>query len=483
MTTYKRSVEYDNKIEESLNQFRITSIIKENNIHISGSFVLNIIKETKKNTSDLDLYVNIKNLSEKKLGDMILNLILKGYYIKTSNFDKIKFLGTLNKENVIDYNENYDKFITILKRCYNQNDLTKGNNTPIYRIVEKIVKLIYKSINNNNNNNDYDYFSLKEYLSCIIKFYNPKLNKEIDLMILKSDCNIKKMITNTFDFDIIKNFISFKLNKFILYYLNKDIKTTDKATISVKHFTDRIATNIHEFNNFITRYHKYRYNKNYNIYIGKQLITQNWMNKLINIIYMNINIDFIKINSIINRYGHKTCPPRDNQYYRYIEFSQLTLPDIQSNDAKDLFITISMYNYNEIKKQDIQIPITNMRICINENLLVKQFKSLNCFNIIIGHLLSNEINIITNELIKNSEFSDILNTYKLIPIKTSTDGESIFYKAINIQNNSCCICLEENVKLFDIYCGNTHKLCGECLLRLVRENSSSCPLCRRQMFN
>ena len=57
------------------------------------------------------------------------------------------------------------------------------------------------------------------------------LNKEIDLMIIKSDCNIKKMITNTFDFDIIKNFISYKNKRFI--DVAKEIITKDEKYISI----------------------------------------------------------------------------------------------------------------------------------------------------------------------------------------------------------------------------------------------------------
>ena len=126
MTAYKRTAEYDYKIEELLNQFHITSIVKENNIHISGSFVLNVIKDIK-TTSDLDLYINIKKFSEKKLGDMILNFILKGYYIKSSNFDRIQLLNNLNKDTIINYDENCKKHLILLKHNIKNLSLIKDD--------------------------------------------------------------------------------------------------------------------------------------------------------------------------------------------------------------------------------------------------------------------------------------------------------------------------------------------------------------------
>ena len=80
---------------------------------------------------------------------------------------------------------------------------------------------------------------------------------------------------------------------------------------------------------------KYRYNKKYNIYIGNQLITQNWINILINMIYMNMELDeFININKFINPTSEKKRSPTNGQNYKYIEFNHLMLPDIKSNDTK-----------------------------------------------------------------------------------------------------------------------------------------------------
>lgn len=482
------------KIEKMLYEFNVNDIIKKYNLHISGSIVLNLLQSKNILNSDLDLYINSHKMSKKALGDMILEFIIQGYYPKNKHFDLMQYFNNLTIDDIDTIECNIDgldintKNEEIIKRLNSfDNRLIKNYNLAKYQITSRIVEYILNSYKNNKKL-DLQYFSLTEFINCIIRLYNPITKKEIDIIFLKPKINIKKLILNTFDYDIVKNFISFKKDTFIVYYLKKNIKTTKKAIMSINHFDNRISDNFHEFNNFIHRYCKYS-KRGFTIFIDNIIIDANWINQLINLVYMNIVIDFKKIQKVSKYNQSRINPPNHSNHVTfYMDVETLYIPlYTNSVDYTDLSVKIILYNsfsYSTQTKVNLKLKISNTRLFCNEYTTNKIFKTKNIKNLILSHLLQNEINNIKNILLNKSNFAELLNKYTLLPVELNIkNGSGIYTPLITDNINSCCVCLDEEVKIFDIHCGNNHKLCRNCLIYMNKNSTSVCPLCRNKMFN
>jgi hypothetical protein len=192
---------------------------------ISGSTVLNLIKSKEiKSNSDLDLYIQ-KNLGEKELLDFVDTLDRAGYIKKTS---LCKYANEL---------KNIDNLHTMKSELY------EGHK----------------------------YFSLKEHIHKIITVKNIN-NKSLDIIFINN--GIEDLISNTFDFDIVKNYIRLNKTRSITIYSNNlQAINNNIATITLQHFNKRILHNAYEFNNFVKRYVKY--SKDYDIYIEDKQLTNN----------------------------------------------------------------------------------------------------------------------------------------------------------------------------------------------------------------
>jgi len=214
------------------------SAIFSNNTYISGSTVLKIIQcKPLKEFNDLDLYIQ-NGLTQSECDKFIYGLEQAGYLYKISE---------KRKQSII-------------------NCMTNKNDSE-FRV-----------------SNTHAYFSLKEHIDKIISLEN-KNKKCIDIIIMNK--SIEELLFNTFDLDIVKNYIQIKSDlKVEIKSLNTNAIFMRKATITLSHFENRILHNAYEFNNFIKRFMKY--SKCYDIYIGDHELTRDKFFQIIEFMFKEI---------------------------------------------------------------------------------------------------------------------------------------------------------------------------------------------------
>jgi hypothetical protein len=200
-----------------------TIIDLSDRISISGSSILSLFDSSTVYTkTDIDVYVNIsneKNSAELFMHIFLINNILHDYLSKHD-------YQCMNKVDLVD--------VDIM---YNPDTLDPESN----------------------------YFSLRKYIHKIIEYKNKTIRKKIQFIFIKTD--IKSLISKTFDFDIVKNF--YCQNSYYISNLNSINQKV--ANISLLHFKNRICTNRYEFNNFISRFYKYKI-RGFKIFIGSMQI-------------------------------------------------------------------------------------------------------------------------------------------------------------------------------------------------------------------
>ncbi len=214
------------------------SSIFANNTYISGSTVLKIIlHKNPKEFNDLDLYIQ-NGLSESECDKFICGLEQAGYFHNTS----------LKKKQSI-------------KKCLTNSNIDDFNITP-----------------------NHAYFSLKEHIDKIISLES-KTKKCVDIIIMNK--SIEELLCNTFDLDIVKNYIQIRQDlKVEIKSMNTKAIFMRKATITEAHFNNRILHNAYEFNNFIKRFIKYA--KTYDIFIGEYELTHKKFFQIVEFIFKEI---------------------------------------------------------------------------------------------------------------------------------------------------------------------------------------------------
>lgn len=267
--SFTKFKDVDNKISIELNKiifnnhpdFNKLNIFDHKAINLSGSTTIklyntlinNSIENESNNllTNDIDIYIDLKKISQLYLNDVIMNLFTSGYRL----FDNRNTSSKLFVE--------YRKLLIIIYKLYFKRHLNCQNNIQ---------------------NNDNKYFSLSKYIYKVITLENVYSNQKIDIIFMK--CGIKNILLESFDLDIVKNYY----NKDYLYILNTDAIKNKIATITYKHFTDRIINNIYEFNNFIIRYIKYT-QRGYKIFIDKNEINLTCINNILKLVQLRYNIN------------------------------------------------------------------------------------------------------------------------------------------------------------------------------------------------
>lgn len=387
------------KLDVLLSKFNINRDIFRNidTASLSGGSVIQLyessIDEIKQvNINDLDIYMKIKQY-KSNIKDLVFNLIEQGYRCKSSY-----------------YSSKADSYEYMLKKFLKFNKAKKYN---------------VKKTNT--------YFSLKKYINGVITLYNKNIKKSIDFIITR--VNIKNLLTKTFDFDIVKNYINISYGNCIKM-LNKSSIDTKIATMSIPHFKNRVLDNIYEFNNFITRYMKYS-NKGYTIYIGKQLITR----KVFNTIVLN----FMRL-----------CPNKSDTTFELSETSQTVYTSyvfektqyklyMATNNQKS-YIKHNVYrnyvkeNYLFLKFNDFKIKdiiLTTLKLArahleikdiilkpVNKNINNVKFDKLEVDKLEVDNQLSNVMNNIhleifdkVHELIINNYAKEFSNKNTKIKIK------------------------------------------------------------------
>lgn len=427
MNFTKVNIDYHDVIKNNLVDYNLHDLYLEN-LYISGSFAMNILQEQAVSKSDLDLYLNIYNLSKFKIEEIVTKFILAGYRPKKSKFE-------LLKDDDVKIKNKYSLKSTVIRNLTNK---------------------ILRASKMCDTSREYSYFSLAKHIITIIRLYNTDIDKEIDIIVLKpSKSNtIQKLLLDTFDYDIVKNYIECKNSRYNMYSHNLDNIKNKKAVMSINHFKDRVLNNIHEFNNFITRYVKYKTIKKFTIYIDKMHISEALFKNLVDI-YLK-NMLFFYNNFIENKRNYQVSEISLNpKKASLIKLFQIKVQSINIEDGNFIMLTTNRYDYN-------------LRNYIIESYLADDFTNLNIGKLIFSHYTKIAMTLLINKNheIYSTEIEDMICQYFESSLK------------INRNNNECEVCLDQK-KLYDIHCGNGHKLCGMCIKRI----SNKCPFCRSAIFS
>lgn len=369
------------KLDALLSKFNINRNLFRNidTASLSGGSVIQLyessIDEIKQaNINDLDIYMKIRQY-KSYIKDLVFNLIEQGY------------------------------------RCKSSYDLSKADSYEY--MLKKFLK--FNKAKKYNVNKTNTYFSLKKYINGVITLYNKNIKKSIDFIITR--VNIENLLTKTFDFDIVKNYINISYGNCIKM-LNKSSIDTKIATMSIPHFKNRVLDNIYEFNNFITRYMKYS-NKGYTIYIGKQLITR----KVFNTIVLN----FMRL-----------CPNKSNTTFDLSETSKT----VYNSYARKITMN---ENYNVIDRNYTNIKHNVYRNYVKENYLFLKFNDFKIKDVILTTLKLARAHL---------EIKDIILKPVKINDKVKIDKLEIDNQLSNLMNN---IHLEIFDKVHDLIINNYSK--------------------------
>ncbi len=415
MAFTKLDTDYTDIINSSLAKYNITLI--NPNMYISGSFVLNLIQGLNTDDSDLDLYLNIYKVSKFEIENTVTNLVNAGYYPKKNKGE------TPVGEDV--------------KICNKKSFKVE--------IIQKLLKQIMRAIKINDVDREYAYFSLRKHIVTILRLYNPDIKKEIDIIILKplKKNTIQNLLLDTFDYDVVKNYIEYKDGEYGVYAHALENIQNNKTVMSVSHFKNRVLNNIHEFDNFITRYVKYTTLKKFTMFIDKLEITEELFRTMV-----GIYVEYVK-------FTYEWFRENKNTY----KVKSIELNPKKNNLSKLFIIKTKKLG---ISTKEIRYDY-NIRKYINERSMVCDFKSLNIGNMIFTYYIKTIINqlINKNHELYTTDIKKMINNY--------------FDEDVNLTLNSdeCGVCLEKKNQ-YDLYCGNNHKLCGNCLKQI----SNKCPFCR-----
>jgi hypothetical protein len=258
---------YLNKIIFNNNdEFINFNLFNKKGISLSGSFILELynrfypdIEKININSNDMDIYIELDKVSIYYLEELFLNLFISGYRIFNKN------------DNFIKIHKQYTNIIYELYNLYNSNLCINCQLSQTHK-----------------------YFSLSKYIYKIISLENFCTGQKIDIIFTK--CTIRNLIKESFDFDIIKNFVT--LN--VLYFYNKNAIDNRIATMNSKHFKTRVIDNIYELQNFILRYRKYT-NRGFKIFIDENEINIIFIDKIIQLLHITFNIDINNTNYLISK--------------------------------------------------------------------------------------------------------------------------------------------------------------------------------------
>lgn len=213
------------------------NLINKPYISLSGSSILELISNEDWKSNDLDIYISLSKINDiHDLKDLL-------YYL-LSNYE---------------------------------NDYTYSTKYSINEALELIISTLEKKVYNNITLNP---AYTTEILNNYLKFYLDFLNENQKIELIFISCDIKTLLLNTFDYDIVKNYWS--ENKVYTYnYYNIQNKI---ACMTLKHFITIILKNEKIFDHFLKRYLKYT-KRGYKLFIHKTLLTANLINNIYNIKY------------------------------------------------------------------------------------------------------------------------------------------------------------------------------------------------------
>ena len=277
---------------EKLNKF--LELINYDYISISGSSILQTIKEKNYDNSDLDIYIEVDKMNIQ---------------------DMIKLIKFLHKDFNVSVSEpynsyNYSRNIKQLQTAFNNyvNDTYSVSNDT------------YSVSNDTYSVSNDTYSSLRNYLLSLITFNSS--NKKIELIFISN--NIETILLNTFDYDIVRNY--WKQEKIFCHNLIA-IKE-NIATMELSHFINRICLgSYNETENFIKRYMKY-HARGFKFFIHKTYVSKDIFIYIANI-FRNINHIYYDLTDDDNTTKFNIMLNR-NYYCLYINTS--TMPKLKTKN-------------------------------------------------------------------------------------------------------------------------------------------------------
>ncbi len=496
---------YSDAICSALDSFGMTNVAKELNMSLSGSTVLNII-QGKTEFNDLDLYFHPHQYSDTKLGDIITNLVIQGYRPKKNKFDARRIFA-MQFDQRICTRAIKDVEAENLELMYRDEDCMKivsyfghkgpepdpamqksvvGPKVAMHKMVARLLTKIRKAARDTDKVREYKYFSLKEYIDTIVRFYNPSNDKEIDLICIKKGVKIGDMIKATFDYDIIRNYTKMRGNKWKIYsQMPIDyLKTSRTATMTLDHFCNRVADNAHEFNNFLTRFIKYHVRRGYKTMVGPIEITPEIIASLVELVYLTTKMNPVSCNEPAmntDMYSEARAIQRRFPYVKNMHTTVFVNHSMTVKLIKETgyfaFQTIKFYNMCHMQETVLELGLDSVRPFVDEIEMNADYKRHYMPHKVINKLI---LPIITPELSKMeipSEIKQFIADRDIVFIDTERNRTDL----IIAERNSCVVCLDDDMVLFDMYCGNNHKTCGRCLKQLIK-NNHKCPMCRGGIF-
>lgn len=285
------------------NNLKILEYLNLSFISISGSTILQIIQNKFYNNSDLDIYIDSRQI--------------------------------INNE----YNQNKLKeFIFFLKDNYFYKNQLEIELDTIYQIL---------NIPENNQSNEYVYANISNNIEYVFSLNSKKINtiNKIDIIFLQ--CDIETHLINDYDLNIVKNY--WKNNK--IYSLDKESIYNKIAKIDYKKIKNTIllSTNLISFNNTMKRCIKYL-KRGFKIFLNKNVeLTLLHCEYLLNL-YKFICYSLFKCNR--NRHGRFTLINniRHKNYYIKLNNNMNVCVNIKQHILSYLNILILIRQY-KIKKQ------------------------------------------------------------------------------------------------------------------------------------
>jgi len=301
-TEFEYNTEYFNEMIKSYfpdNYKEFIELININGVSISGSFILQLIELSKYENTDIDIYINIREVNQ-------------AYVRKLIHFINPKF----------------DKY---------------------YRIPQ-----IYRRIDNRNDIEQLDeYEVLSRYLLYVCKF-TLQNNKKIDVIF--TQYNIEQILIKVFDYDILQNHWS----NFKIYCNNITAIKNKKGMMTLQHFINRILTSQYtrggisvmtmEQTNFINRYLKYT-KRGFNLYIHNTLINPTIFKYILSILSRGIdylrdtNNNSIRINNIRSNMITHPSTYIFNKGFQYIIRNFVYITKYNKIDVKIIDRTSHLINY------------------------------------------------------------------------------------------------------------------------------------------
>lgn len=307
LSTYLNKIIFNNNDE-----FINFNLFNKKGISLSGSFILELynifypdIEKININSNDMDIYIELDKVSIYYLEELFINLFISGY------------------------------------RIYNKKDKSTKNSKQYHNIIYELYNLYKpKCCKDCQLSQMHKYFSLSKYIYKIISLENICSGQKLDIIFTK--CTIRNLIKESFDFDIIKNFVT----KNTLYFCNIDAIDNRIATMNSKHFKTRVISNIYELNNFILRYKKY-INREFKIFIDNNEIHITFINHIIKLLLMLFNINISKPNYIESK-SYFNNYVSDIIYSFYIKYFYINEELMQTVYHPDNISKLLNINFNYI---------------------------------------------------------------------------------------------------------------------------------------